>query len=66
MALTENTKAYMLGFAMGLPLEQCKITVARWLSHSMVYFPPVPSLTMDQNEIAAFAVGVMIERIETE
>ncbi len=66
MALTENTKAYMLGFAMGLPLERCKVLVARWLSHAAVYNPPILALSMDQNEIAAFAVGVMIERIETE
>ena len=66
MAMSENAKACMLGFAMGLPLERCEVIVARWLLHYAFYFPPILELSMNQNELAAFGVGVMMERIETE
>lgn len=66
MALSENIQEQALEFAMSLTRTRCEMIVAHWLSHYVVYSPPIPELSMDQNEIAAFAVGAMIERLETE
>jgi len=66
MEMSEYSQKLMLQFAMCQSLEQCEVIVARWLKHYAFYFPPILELSMDQNEMAAFAVGVMMDRIETE
>jgi hypothetical protein len=66
MAISENAQAQMLRFAMGLSLDQCKMIVSRYLALTAFSVPPIMELNDDQNELAAFAVGAMMERIASE
>ena len=64
--MTESAKTQMLEWVLGLTLEQCKVMAVRWLAHYTLYVPPIRELSLDQNDLCAFAVGAMLERVETE
>ena len=64
--MTENAKTYLIRWVFDLPLKECQLLAFRWLYHYALDTKSIRELTLDQNEMCAFAVGAMLERIGTE